>query len=486
MPLNNRYHYRSKNNQYTELFVEVNRVAVQETIGDYQKGTPPGDRKWDYTIKDKNISIFDKRDSLLNEKEIRDDISFRNIKELPIFQGSENTYMIVGDEFFLGYQDENQLSEFIAKYNLEDLLKNNVEKVLYDGEGRTKFKLLSLSRNEEIDFFQLVEETKNDDWISSLEPNFTIIGKGDDKISKTTGNIVQSNLDLIDAYKAWKHTTGNENIIIAILDIGVSSSHESLNGKIVPGWNTFNDNYNTQPGISGSHGTACAGIIAGSHNVGKIKGIAPDCKIMPFKVAETSNSNPSNWVFTTESLKNGIIRAYEKQASILNLSFWHPKHDAVSAAIDDATIFGRPFTGGLSNGCLVVGAAGNAGKRSVDYPANLKAVMAVSATDAKGTFKVTPDWGSNYGPEIEISAPGELNYSCGSQNDSDYILFEGTSSSAAIVSGVAALVLSLREDLSLKELKGVLLQSPKLIILDDKTGSGLINAERAVNSIISA
>ncbi|AWV97903.1 S8 family peptidase [Arcticibacterium luteifluviistationis] len=479
----NRYRYKTKSG-YIGLKINETIVAIEQDEFSFDKSHEEiisNRNNWDYTIKNKNIIIVDRDKSPLKSRNDNFEKSGtgyaeQNLNERPIFHGTDNQSLIIGDEFYLGYEDESQLDYFINKYNLLSL--NEERGTAFE----TKFRHLSISQNKEVDFFDLVELTENEKWISSLEPNFTIIVSKNNETKPLNNKISQANLDLINVPQAWNRTKGDNNIIVAILDIGVRSTHESLKGKIVNGWNTFNNNNNTQPGNSESHGTACAGIIAGSHNAGKIKGIAPNCRIMPVKVAETSNSIPGDWVFTTESLKNGIIRAYENQASILNLSFWHPEHDVVSAAIDDAVTFGRPYTGGLSNGCLIIGAAGNEGKPNVNYPANLKPVIAVSATDTNGSFKVKPDWGSNYGQEIEISAPGELNYSIGSQNDSDYILFEGTSSAAAIVSGVAALVLSMQEDLSLSELKGILLNSPSTGIDDHKMGRGLINAERAVDS----
>src|SRR6266853_4018884 len=74
----------------------------------------------------------------------------------------------------------------------------------------------------------------------------------------------QWGLRKIDGPTAWQSTTGSPNIIIAILDTGVDSSHPDLAGKFVPGWNVFSNNSDTRD-VYG-HGTEVAGTAAASSN----------------------------------------------------------------------------------------------------------------------------------------------------------------------------------------------------------------------------
>src|SRR5215216_4222347 len=64
----------------------------------------------------------------------------------------------------------------------------------------------------------------------------------------------EGHLRRIQAPLAWSTTVGNSNLVIAILDTGVDANHEDLAGKMVPGWNTYNNN-STTTDVSG-HGTA--------------------------------------------------------------------------------------------------------------------------------------------------------------------------------------------------------------------------------------
>ncbi|HWP42490.1 MAG TPA: S8 family serine peptidase, partial [Blastocatellia bacterium] len=64
-------------------------------------------------------------------------------------------------------------------------------------------------------------------------------------------------LPKIESPSAWTMTTGNDSVTIAILDTGVDPNHPDLAGKLVPGWNVWDNNADTND-VYG-HGTAVAG-----------------------------------------------------------------------------------------------------------------------------------------------------------------------------------------------------------------------------------
>ncbi|HET9495960.1 MAG TPA: S8 family serine peptidase, partial [Chloroflexia bacterium] len=93
----------------------------------------------------------------------------------------------------------------------------------------------------------------------------------------------QWSLTQIKAEQAWDVTTGNSDIIIAILDTGVATDHPDLEDKIVPGYDFYaNDN---NPYADSAHGTMTAGIAAASSNNGRgVAGVSWGARIMPVKV----------------------------------------------------------------------------------------------------------------------------------------------------------------------------------------------------------
>ena len=95
----------------------------------------------------------------------------------------------------------------------------------------------------------------------------------------------------INAPEAWETTTGDPNVVIAVVDSGVDSNHPDLVDNLVPGYDFWEyDNLpNPSPEVSldnanYGHGTGCAGLIAatGNNNIG-VTGVTWNCSIMPIR-----------------------------------------------------------------------------------------------------------------------------------------------------------------------------------------------------------
>jgi len=88
----------------------------------------------------------------------------------------------------------------------------------------------------------------------------------------------------INAPEAWEITTGDPNVVIAVIDCGVDSSHPDLIDNLVPGYDFFEGDTKSDPARQDrhdAHGTACAGTAAAKGNNGiGVAGVAYDCKIM--------------------------------------------------------------------------------------------------------------------------------------------------------------------------------------------------------------
>ncbi len=245
----------------------------------------------------------------------------------------------------------------------------------------------------------------------------------------------------IHATEAWYITTGSSSVIIADIDTGVDATHPDLVGKVLPGYNVPYDNTDSSD-IFG-HGTWTSGIAAANTDNGiGVAGVAWNARILPVNVFSGLDVT-GNPVGDDADIAIGIIWAVDHNAKILNLSLG--TYDPL-AAIEQAIEYA------WSHGCLIVCSSGNDGNATPVYPAAYAHAMAVGATNESDQICTAADWegggGSNYGPQLDVVAPGKLTTSTwsGSGLDHEYLAADGTSGSAPMVSGVAALIWSIHPD----------------------------------------
>jgi len=233
----------------------------------------------------------------------------------------------------------------------------------------------------------------------------------------------------------WQKTHG-ENVKIAIIDDGIDLEHEDLRGvNLVFAYDVDSGTLNPSPGtIFDHHGTKVAGIMFAQHNDMGIDGIAPNAGVIAIR-------HPDTW--TSKSILSFYI-AKLAGADVINCS-WNTKYllEPLADVIQDLTTGGR---GG--KGLVMVFAAGNQGLdlAKSQCEATLPRVIAVGAVDRWGVRLPS----SNYGPNVDIFTYG-TSILVPSRGPQKYTLFSGTSASSAIVSGVAALILSQNRAISLAE-----------------------------------
>jgi thermitase len=263
----------------------------------------------------------------------------------------------------------------------------------------------------------------------------------------------------INAPNAWTYTTGSSGVIIAVLDTGVDGTHPDLSAKMIPGWNMYDNNSNTSD-VTG-HGTGVAGIAAASSNNGiGVASVAWGCRIMPVRVTTSSG------MATDSMIANGLVWAADRGARIANLSF---------SSSNDSTTLTNAAAYFQSRGGLVIMAAGNTGTFS--SAADNPYIIRVSATDAND---VLASW-SCTGNNIDVAAPG-----VGIQTTArggGYSSTSGTSCSAPVVAGIAALLLSVNSSLSPSQVQDILKQSADDLGAsgwDTQYGWGRVNAANAV------
>ena len=246
-------------------------------------------------------------------------------------------------------------------------------------------------------------------------------------------------------------TTGNPNIIVAVVDDGVDLGHEDLVDNMIDGFDASDPDGNGDiVETVDFHGTLCAGIIGAVSNDIGITGVAPNVSIMPCR-SDFFGAQANEW------LGDCIDFAWENGADVISNSWQSGNNNNIEEAIENALTQGR---NGL--GCVVVFSSGNGGNGTIAYPASHhEDILVVGAVDRcgfrSGRSDVVPNYcdpwpsggsrASQYGDELDVVAPGTnvlttAKTGTGSVND-HYGYFNGTSAVAPHVAGVAALILSM-------------------------------------------
>jgi len=305
----------------------------------------------------------------------------------------------------------------------------------------------------------------------------------------------------INAPEAWEITTGDPNIIVAVIDNGVDSNHPDLIPNLVPGYDIFEDDDAPDPDPNNWHGTACAGLVAarGDNEIG-VTGVAYTCSLMPIRI-----QHGDDHLLVTQTMYAKALRwAAVHGADVLSNS-WSLKDESplpiLHSAILDVTRLGG--LGRNGKGCVALFAAGNY-SGEVRWPAKYVEVMAVGATDHNDV----PTGYSDYGPELDITAPGgggglspgkiwttdlcgPLGYNELNEDPNlwDYTEgFSGTSAATPIAAGVAALVLSIEPNLTNEQVQGFVTCSSRDLGdpgWDEHHGWGRLDARAALDTVLA-
>lgn len=203
------------------------------------------------------------------------------------------------------------------------------------------------------------------------------------------------------------------------------------------------------------HGTGVAGIIGAKLDGKGIVGINPNAELYSLRVFGEENKAPVSRII------EGIMWAIDHDIDVLNMSF---STDVDSKALHYA------IQQAYAAGIVMVAAAGNEGG-TVQYPAAYEEVISVGSVNQKQTLSDFSATGDN----LDVVAPGEdilsTSYLWG------YMAADGTSLSAAHVTGLASLILQQNPSLTPAQVKEVLCQSA--IPLEENCGSGMVNGKNA-------
>jgi subtilisin family serine protease len=222
--------------------------------------------------------------------------------------------------------------------------------------------------------------------------------------------------------KSYTYATPADNVTAFVIDTGVRATHETFEGRVSGGFDAIDNDDNPDDGYG--HGTHVAGTIGG-----KEYGLAKGVKITPVRVLDNNGSG------TTEQVVAGMdwVAQNHSGPSVANMSLGGPADDV----LDKAAV------GLIDSGVVLAVAAGNdSSDASSTSPARVEQAITVAASDnadAQASF-------SNFGPIVDIYAPGQDITSAWNDSDTGTDTISGTSMATPHVAGAAALYLSANPD----------------------------------------
>lgn len=268
------------------------------------------------------------------------------------------------------------------------------------------------------------------DGVTRAEPDF--VGHGaatvpNDRRFDLQWGLSQASDHDVDAPEGWDFATGSPAVIIAVLDTGVDFAHEDFVGKTVPGWDFVNDDDDPQDDYG--HGSSTASIAAANtNNAYGVAGACWNCRIMPLKDLDEENQGYTAWWV------DALTWAADHGAAIANMSEGGPSN---STALHDAVIYA------YEAGVVIPACTMNYDTWVPFYPAAYEEAIAVGGTDAldQRADPFCNSAGSNYGPHVDVVAPGDDILGAALGGGCDY--WCGTSQATPFVSGLAGLIESI-------------------------------------------
>lgn len=274
----------------------------------------------------------------------------------------------------------------------------------------------------------------------------------------------QWQLQLINADAGWKLETYGNDVKVAVIDSGCFE-HEDLKNNLLEGKNYLTGT--TDVTDNNGHGTHVSGIIAAEMNDIGIVGVAPKAKIVPLKCFDPSHDT------YVEDILDAIYDAVDVYGcKIINMS-WGLKNDDpfLQEAINYAD----------SKDVILIAAVGNYGSTTMYYPAAYENVIGVSSVGIeknKSSF-------AQYNKSVLVTASGEKVKS--TYKDGGYQILQGTSQATPMVSGIAAVALSMNEKLTSEEFRQLLIETAEDLGENDydvKFGYGLANEDALIDRLM--
>jgi subtilisin family serine protease len=272
---------------------------------------------------------------------------------------------------------------------------------------------------------------------------------------------------------AWQRFKNRGQVVVAVIDTGIDSSHPFLtkNLYITKGksnHNNFGRDFSKgrtsvyRPSDSHGHGTHISGII---------KSVFPDVNILALKYYDAKASGQDNLKSTIKALRYAV----DQNVDIINYSGGGPE-----PADDELEILKEAERKGI----LVVAAAGNEKsnidhKKNAYYPASygLSNIITVTAYDRRVRLLSSANYGKG---QVDISAPGDRIKSSLPYRRAGYLT--GTSQSTAFVTGVSALIKAKYPKMKATQIKKIITQSAyqELSLMSKCRSGGRLDAAKAL------
>lgn len=284
-------------------------------------------------------------------------------------------------------------------------------------------------------------------------------------------------------------TSFSGSAVIGILDTGIRPTHQSFTGKILGGRRFLGDTFPVTNYIDDhSHGTHVAGIAA-SRRTSAVPGVAygANIKLLIGKVCNSAGT------CNTSNVANGIVWATDNGANVINMSL-----GGFGSAIAGSSSQLAALQYAVSKNVLPVCATGNDDNKpsngytgGIGYPARFNECLAVGATswnDVKASY-------SNWGPGIDVSAPGGDGNALGTGNsmiiaashagDNSFGWKAGTSMAAPQVAGLAALLYAtgMTDAAAIRARIIATVDDIEAPGWDQRTGYGRVNVYRAITGL---
>lgn len=441
------------------------------------------------------------------------------VKLKEVMDESGNSFYILTDEFIVALNDNYSENDLIL------LLSHKNCAVLKKYKYLNHYKIKSSSNN----FSEIYNYLNSSSIIKYVDPIFALadisVLSGSNSDPYLDYQYYLNNLKILDV---WNENVLGENVIVAVIDEGIQPEHEDLHANIfinyselngtpgiddddngyiddINGWNSISNNGDVYPStepdhptLYQNHGMNVAGIIAaGINNLGII-GVAPLSKILPIKFYDRyipNNSSQGINLFYTDVFLDAMeyiltIREQFNKRIVISFSLgWYPSVQPASIINILELSVSEPFY------IPFFAAPGNNGNHPVLFPANLPTTFSVARTGS------SDNWINNSNPagfENDFAAPG---YNITTTDDiyrSSYTFnWSGTSASTPMAAGIAALLLSVKNDLSVEQLSTILKNSadkvggvnynwnPQMPGHSIELGYGRLNAFKAYRSIVN-
>ncbi|MFC0188633.1 carboxypeptidase regulatory-like domain-containing protein [Fictibacillus aquaticus] len=320
----------------------------------------------------------------------------------------------------------------------------------------------------------------------------------DDPAENSSPKLPQWNLEKVNATKVWeKYGLKGEGVVVGIMDSGVDANHEALkhnyrgrDGQHQYSWIDLSGEGYQTPQDGNGHGTHVAGTAVGG-GTGEPVGAAPEAEWIAAKIFDDSGSSSLSAIHKAFQWFMAPGGDPSKAPHLVNNSWgnanpYNPEfHEDVKAWV--------------SAGIFPVFSAGNngPGSQTIGSPGSFPESFTVGATDSYDQVASFSSRGPVYWPDEngestpmikpDISAPGHQIYSAwpGIRNEGKYDTLSGTSMASPLVSGSIALLFQANPDLSIDEVKSILIKTarkePQMGSLPNQQyGAGILNIYQAV------